>query len=101
MLYLYDVWVNWFESEEKGYNVCYFHEWRKDDNIEILDQVPFLYITDHLFDYIENNLSSLPSHQLEMIHKRAYVRKGQKREPVEYACVDSTGQDVLVIDTVC
>ncbi|HEX6923002.1 MAG TPA: DUF3603 domain-containing protein, partial [Bacillales bacterium] len=31
MQYLGDVWVNWFEGEENGYNVCDFHEWRKDD----------------------------------------------------------------------
>ena len=24
MLYLHDVWVNWFEGEENGYNVCHF-----------------------------------------------------------------------------
>lgn len=100
MLYLYDVWVNWFEGEERGYNVCHFHEWRKDDNIEILDQVPFLYITDHLFDYIENTLSPLPCRQLEMIHKRAYTRKGQRREPIEYACIVTNGKNVLAIDTV-
>lgn len=99
MLYLYDVWVNWFEGEEKGYNVCHYHEWRKDDNIEILDQVPFLYITDHLYDYIENNLDRLPCRQLKMIHKRAYIRNGQKRESIEYACIVSNGKDVLVIDT--
>ncbi|MCT4572190.1 DUF3603 domain-containing protein, partial [Bacillus thuringiensis] len=42
MLYLHDVWVNWFEGEENGYNVCHFYEWRKDDTIELLDQVPLL-----------------------------------------------------------
>jgi hypothetical protein len=34
MLFLHDVWVNWFEGEENGYNVCHFHEWRKDDSVE-------------------------------------------------------------------
>lgn len=100
MLYLYDVWVNWFEGEEQGYNVCHYHEWRKTDNIEILDQVPFLYITDHLYDHIENSLNPLPCLQLEMIHKRSYTRNGQKREPLEYACVVSNGKNVLAIDTV-
>lgn len=37
MLYFYDVWVNWFEGEENGYNVCYFYEWRKDDCVELFD----------------------------------------------------------------
>lgn len=34
MLFLHDVWVNWFEGEENGYNVCHFHEWRKEDTVE-------------------------------------------------------------------
>lgn len=42
MLFLHDVWVNWFEGEENGYNVCHFHEWRKEDTVELLDQVPLL-----------------------------------------------------------
>src|SRR5699024_10237861 len=53
-----------------------------------------------LFDYIENNLCSLPERQLEMIHKRAYIRKGQKRESIEYACIVSNGKSILAIDTV-
>lgn len=40
MLFLHDVWVNWFEGEENGYNVCHFHEWRKEDTVELLDQTP-------------------------------------------------------------
>ena len=35
MLFLHDVWVNWFEGEENGYNVCHFHEWRKEDTVEL------------------------------------------------------------------
>ena len=49
MMYLHDVWVNWFEGEENGYNVCYFHEWRKDDSVELLDQVPLLKIDPVLY----------------------------------------------------
>lgn len=100
MLYLYDVWVNWFEGEEKGYDVCHYHEWRKDDQIEVLDQVPFLYITDELYNYIENSLNRLPCRQLKLIHKRAYIRKGQKRHQLDYACIVSNGKHVLAIDTV-
>ena len=54
MLYLHDVWVNWFEGEENGYNVCHFYEWRKDDTIELLDQVPLLKVDSTLYHYIEN-----------------------------------------------
>ncbi|WP_099157179.1 YjbA family protein [Virgibacillus ndiopensis] len=100
MLYLHDVWVNWFEGEENGYNVCFFHEWRKDDGIELLDQVPLLYINDSLYNYIENDMHDLPKPMLDAIYKRAYVRKGQERTVLDYACVVTDGNDIIAIDTI-
>ncbi|MFD2759837.1 YjbA family protein [Lentibacillus juripiscarius] len=100
MLYLHDVWVNWFEGEENGYSVCYFHEWRKNDGIELLDQVPLLYISEALFDYIENDLHDLPDDMMNKIYKRAYMRKGQERSPLEYAAVLTDGKDIIAIDTI-
>ncbi|HLR79393.1 MAG TPA: YjbA family protein [Bacillota bacterium] len=100
MLYLHDVWVNWFEGEENGYNVCYFHEWRKEDKIELLDQVPLLYIRESLFDYIENDMHDLPKALLDKIYKRTYVRKGHKRDVLDYAAVVTDGKDMLVFDTI-
>ena len=67
MLYLHDVWVNWFEGEENGYNICHFHEWRKEDVIELLDQVPLLKVGKELYHYIENDLSELPRQMLPFL----------------------------------
>ncbi|ALX48642.1 YjbA family protein [Lentibacillus amyloliquefaciens] len=100
MLYLHDVWVNWFEGEENGYSVCYFHEWRKNDGIELLDQVPLLYITEDLYDHIENDMHDLPEEMLDKIYKRAYSRKGQERNCLEFAAVVTDGNDILVFDTI-
>lgn len=100
MLYLHDVWVNWFEGEENGYSVCYFHEWRKDDKIELLDQVPLLYITNDLYNYIENDMHELPIAMLDTIYNRAYSRKGQERSVLEYACIVTDGNELLAIDTI-
>ena len=100
MLYMHDVWVNWFEGEENGYNVSHFHEWRKEDQIELLDQVPLLYITEELFDFIENDMRDLPDSLLKKIYKRAYIRKGQNRTVLEYACIVSDGNDIIVLDTI-
>lgn len=100
MLYLYDVWVNWFEGEEEGYNVCHYHEWRKKDQIEILEQVPVLYISECLYNTIENSLYDLPSTLLDQIHKRAYMRKGHTREVLDYACIVTDGRGILVFDTI-
>ncbi|TCT22423.1 uncharacterized protein DUF3603 [Melghiribacillus thermohalophilus] len=99
MMYLHDVWVNWFEGEENGYNVCPFHEWRKEDGIELLDQVPLLYVTSSLYDYIENDLQDLPKPLLDKVYQRSYLRKNQKRIPLEYAFVASDGTAIIAVDT--
>lgn len=100
MQYLHDVWVNWFESEENGYQVARYHEWRKEDKIELLDQTPLLYIKHGLYEYIENDLQEIPQELLDTIYKRSYVKKGQKRSVVDYSCVLTNGVETLVIDTI-
>ncbi|ENH96175.1 hypothetical protein J416_12227 [Gracilibacillus halophilus YIM-C55.5] len=99
MLYLHDVWVNWFEGEENGYNVCSFHEWRKADGIEILDQIPVLYIEEEVYTYIENDLQDLPKSLLEIIYQKAYIRKNQERKPLEYAVIITDGESIMAFDT--
>jgi hypothetical protein len=100
MLYLHDVWVNWFEGEENGYNVCHFHEWRKDDGVELLDQVPLLKINPVLFHYIENDLSELPQQLLNDIFQKAYLRKNHERVQLEYCFVVTDGVGILAVDTI-
>ncbi len=100
MLYLHDVWVNWFEGEENGYNICHFHEWRKDDGIELLDQVPLLKISSTLFHYIENDLSELPKALLNDIYQKAYARKNHERIQLDYCFVITDGSGILAIDTI-
>lgn len=99
MNYLYDVWVNWFESEEQGYNVCAYHEWRKKDSIEVLEQVPLLYIEENLFHYLENSLHEIPEDLSKKIVNRTYQRKGLERKLLEYVCVVTDGRGIIAIDT--
>lgn len=99
MLYLHDVWVNWFEGEENGYNVCHFHEWRKDDGVELLDQVPLMKIETILFNYIENDLSELPQQLLHDIYQKAFLRKNHERVQLDHCFVVSDGSGILAIDT--
>lgn len=99
MLYMHDVWVNWFEGEENGYNICHYHEWRKDDPIEILDQVPVIHVTDALFEYIENDMHELPRTLLDTIYKRAYIRKGPERIIQDYTAIVTNGKEIIVFDT--
>jgi Protein of unknown function (DUF3603) len=100
MLYLHDVWVNWFEGEENGYNVCHFHEWRKDDGVELLDQVPLLKIDSLLFNYIENDLSELPQQLMDDIYQKAFLRKNHERVQLDYCFVVSDGVGILAVDTI-
>jgi hypothetical protein len=99
MLYLHDVWVNWFEGEENGYNICHFHEWRKEDGVELLDQVPLLKIEPLLYNYIENDLSELPQQLLHDIYQKAYLRKNHERIQLDHCFVVTDGSGILVIDT--
>ncbi|MGD6817643.1 YjbA family protein [Metabacillus sp. 113a] len=100
MLFLHDVWVNWFEGEENGYNVCHFHEWRKDDSVELLDQVPLIKVNQLLFRYIENDLSEIPQSLLKDIHQKAYIRKNHERIQLDYCFVVTDGQGIIAVDTI-
>jgi hypothetical protein len=100
MLYLHDVWVNWFEGEENGYNVCHFHEWRKDDAVELLDQVPLMKVSSRLFDYLENSLSEIPKALLDEVYQKAFVRKNHERIQLDYCFVATDGSGIMAIDTI-
>lgn len=99
MVHIRDVWVNWFEGEENGYNVCDFHEWRSDDRIEVLDQAILVLVSSGLFDYIENDLSDLPEELLEEVHQKSYLRKNMSRIQLDYCFVATDGNRIIAIDT--
>jgi hypothetical protein len=99
MLYLHDVWVNWFEGEENGYNICHFHEWRKEDAVELLDQVPLLKIESALYYYIENGLSELPQQLLHDVYQKAFLRKNHERIQLDHCFVVTDGAEILAVDT--
>ncbi|CAM3038859.1 DUF3603 family protein [Sporolactobacillus spathodeae] len=94
-----DVWVNWFEGEENGYNVCAFYEWRKHDFIELLDQVPLIKIDHALFDSIENDLQDLPQELLKDVRNRSVICKNNQREIIEYCFIATDGMRCIAADT--
>lgn len=99
MLYLHDVWVNWFEGEENGYNVCQFHEWRKEDTVDLLDQTPLIKVESPLFHYIENDLGELPPKLLTDVYKKSYIRKNHERLQLDYCFIATDGKGIIAIDT--
>lgn len=100
MVHIRDVWINWFEGEENGYNVCDFYEWRSDDRIEVLDQVVVVKVTKALFDYIENNISDLPENLLADVYQKSYLRKNMSRIQLDYCFIATDGNRIIAIDTI-
>jgi hypothetical protein len=94
-----DIWVNWFEGEENGFNVCEFHEWRKHDFIELLDQVPFIRVEKPFVSYIENHLLDLPEEFLKMVRNKSMISKNNQREIIEYCFIVTDGSTCLAADT--
>ncbi|WP_017470559.1 DUF3603 family protein [Amphibacillus jilinensis] len=95
MMVMHDVWVNWFEGEENGYNVCPFYEWRKLDDIELVDVIPVLYIETRLFNYIENDLDDLPKKMLDLIQNQTIV----KGDSIRHAAIVTDGSGIIAFDT--
>jgi|SRR5690625_968446 len=99
MIYLHDVWVNWFEGESNNYNICHYHEWRKGDPIQLIDQMPLLYINSELYNYIANDLHELPNKLLEKIYRKSYKREQHRRQSIDFASVITDGYGILAFDT--
>ncbi|KMK74791.1 YjbA family protein [Alkalihalobacillus pseudalcaliphilus] len=99
MVQMRDVWVNWFEGEENGYNVCHFFEWRSEDRVEVLDQVIVIRVSDVLFHFIENDLADLPDYLLKTVHNQSYLRKNMTRVQLDYCFIATDGQRVIAVDT--
>ncbi|WP_059103986.1 YjbA family protein [Shouchella shacheensis] len=99
MTMMRDVWVNWFEGEENGYNVCDFHEWRSEDRVEVLDQVVLVETSEALFEAIENQLSELPASLLGTVHQKSYLRKNMSRIQLDYCFIATDGVRIIAVDT--
>ncbi len=99
MYYLHDIWVNWFEGEECGLNVCNFHEWRKSDPIELLEQVPVLKLREDLYLSIENGMSELPDQLLKDIFQQTHFRKNNERKFIDYCTIVTNGNGIMAFDT--
>ncbi|WP_413379658.1 DUF3603 family protein [Alkalihalobacillus sp. 1P02AB] len=99
MVQMRDVWVNWFEGEENGYNVCHFYEWRSEDRVEVLDQVIVIRVTKELFNFIENDLADLPDYLLKTVHNQSFLRKNMSRVQLDYCFIATDGERIIAIDT--
>lgn len=97
MFLLRDVWVNFMHGAIKGYEVPLFHEWRRDDEIKLYDQIPFLKVKKGFFDYLEDGINKIPDKLLDIVNGKAFERKNN--ENFEVDCFGVTdGDRILVVE---
>ncbi|MCB8606564.1 YjbA family protein, partial [Veillonella nakazawae] len=63
--------------------------------IELLDQVPLLFVDTLLYEYIENDLAELPQTLLNDVFQKAVLRKNHERIQLEYCFVVTDGKGIL------
>lgn len=97
MLYLHDIWINWFEEENLNL-VPYFHEWRKDDSAELLDQVPILIVNENLFNYIAFGKNIINDDIKKSIYRKSYYRKNHERVEADYCFICTDKNRFLVVE---
>lgn len=97
---LRDVWVNWQEGVEEGFNVHPFYEWRKEDNIKLLVETPIIGVTSELYEYIENGIHLLPIELLDLMKDRTAYRENNitKKDGVEYCGIVTDGKRIIMIN---
>lgn len=98
MLYMHDIWLNWFEGALKPYEVCEYHEWKKNDKVDLADQIPLFRVKKAFFDYIEDGLNTIPQDLLETIKGRGFYRKDHVRVEANIFVI-SDGERIIAVDT--
>lgn len=96
---LFDIWVNFFEGEKYGYNICHFEEWRKDDTIELFDQVELIKVDEQLFSHIENTMGEIQDDLLAAVKNKSYMRRNHEKVIAEYAFIITDGKRNLAVNT--
>lgn len=99
MLYLHDVWVNWFENVENSFDVPHYHEWRKTDQMRLLDQVPVIIVRKELMEYVSDSLNPIPEDLLKKIQGKAFIRRGSRRDRLNHCFILTDGKSVIAVDT--
>jgi hypothetical protein len=101
MKYLHDVWVNWSDGGSRAHQIPEYHEWRKDDYVELMDQIPVIVLEPESFTVLEDGYVDIPKEILEMVFKQAarINPETKRRNKVEYAFIITDKTRVLAINT--
>jgi hypothetical protein len=95
---LHDIWANFVEDEEYGYNVPEFYEWRKNDKPELFSQIPLIVIEPLLYSQIENSLMELPVELLNRVEEHA-IKGVKDLTYANYCFVATDTKRIILIDT--
>lgn len=98
-VYGYDIWVNWSDGSNQGFEIPQYFEWRREDNVDLMEQMPILKISKAFFNYIENECEALPEEMLTSVYRKSAKVVKNKRKKVDYAMIVTDGEQVLAIDT--
>ncbi|WP_025909300.1 DUF3603 family protein [Priestia flexa] len=96
MNYESDVWVKWESGKVNGNDVSEFHEWQKEDKVELIKQIPLIRVTTEFMDYVEYGLNRLPEDLLVSTENEAEVNNGKK---IKNAFIISNGERILAVHT--
>lgn len=99
MQFIYDVQVNWADGMLKSYLIPKYHEWYKDDEVELYTCLPVVKVSPELFSYIEQEYDRLPQYLLSLIYCKASKKEDGRTIEVEYAFVVTDGKRMIAVDT--
>jgi hypothetical protein len=95
MLFLHDCWVN-LVSEDNLYCVPDFHEWRKEENVELVDRTPVIKVDKNTFNYIAFGSNELVEFANE-VEGETFFRKNHERIRTDYCFIASDSERVLFV----
>lgn len=95
MKYMSDVYYNFF-NETNPHLVPYFHEWDKNDKVDLIGQIPLLKVNKDLYNYIEFGLKKIPKEILSVVFNKSFERVNNDRVLLKYVFVATDGERVMV-----
>jgi hypothetical protein len=100
MLILHDIWVNWAESS-RAYSIPEYHEWKKDDEVELIDTIPMIIVEPELFNILEDDYLDIPAALLKEVHRVAKKvnKETNRKKLVDYCFIATDMQRIIAIDT--
>lgn len=96
-MYLYNVWVNWRKQDKMTPTILEYYEWRSTDNIEKIDKIPIVYVTNALYSYLNQCHVTLPKKIAKEIKNRTSKSSDNTLLSYPYVCIIANKHAALAI----